>query len=72
MAGAFPINWKSGGIGWQKWNGVFSLYICLRFGELQGGQRPIGLVIRFGKRERALYSARRKPWIGRYLQVRAY
>lgn len=69
---SWPINWRTGGIGWHCFNGVFSLYVCPRFGLPDGSRRPIGVVLRIGKRERALFSARKRKWLFGRIQVRVY
>lgn len=72
MAAAFPINWKSGGIGWNRMNGVFSLYVAFRFGTPDGSRKSIGFVLRIGPKRKALYRARKQPWLLGCIQLRAY
>lgn len=72
MAATFPINWRTGGIAWNRFNGVFSLYVAMRFGGQEGHRKAIGFVFRVGNRQNALYRARKQPWLFGCIQLRAY
>lgn len=69
---SFPINWKTGGISWGTFNGVASLYICIRFGDMETGRRAKGLIIRFGKPYGGLSSwPRSRLWLG-FIRFQTY